>query len=304
MPNENNVLDSDEHAPVTVLEPQTDSPNNSQERSEGDLTNESSDSDHPYEGLSDHGQAVQPATLSSSNEPVLAITPPSTDLDFASWMPTGAIAPSWSDCMTTRILAGDPLPDNLDQVALDMDLGPSYNGVWQYMANSPGIGAGLESSRFPAPTVDCVAVTPQGHNSSSSPSPLAVGLNLLPIESASSSAPSYEHNIWVVPLPSRIPALPIRDRIYLAHFTSHVIHIMPGQVKFLRDMCMESEPIRTCANALAAANLANRGGKFSNDGRGHWIAMQPHHGKALGFASRGIAMIQSGSGISLACRVN
>ncbi|ENH75278.1 Transcriptional regulatory protein moc3 [Fusarium oxysporum f. sp. cubense race 1] len=94
-----------------------------------------------------------------------------------------------------------------------------------------------------------------------------------------------------------------RDRVYLAHFMSQMIDLIPGQVKCLGKMAIQSEPIRLCANALAAASLANRGGRFSNDGAGRWVPMQTHYSRALSFASRSMDTIQSSPGIFPGCRV-
>ncbi|KAM5354842.1 hypothetical protein ACJ41O_001488 [Fusarium nematophilum] len=305
----------------------TGSPNEHLERDDEDRAAESDDFGRPValdyiQGrLSDRPQGVQPAAVPPSDEPLLGITTPCTVPDIAAWMPTDAISPPWNDCMAADILEGNPFPDWLDQVALDMDLEPSYNGAWQYLIDFyPRVGHDLASSRLPASTLDPAALTSQDGHSNSSPSLPTVDLVVVnPASSATSkisdsadspatattgtSTSRYEQTIWVAPLPSRMPDMPVRDRLYLAHFTSQITNMMPGQVNYLREMAMESEPIRCCANALAAASLANRGGKFSNDGRGRWIAMQPHYSRALSFASRSMDMIHSGSGISLGCRV-
>ncbi|SCO20717.1 unnamed protein product [Fusarium fujikuroi] len=276
----------------------TDSPNN---HVEGNDVHQKQDtdldghvaSDDIHKRQPDRGQTVQPAELTPSDRPLLGLTSPSTDTDIAAWMPTGVISSSWDDYVSSDMLTGDMLQYMPDQGALDKNLEPCYNEMWCSLMESPSRVEPDSTASIPSTSTFESATGQEGQlDSVNSPSDAVT----------KTSVPILKQTIWTAPLPSSMPNIPVRDRVYLAHFMSQMIDLIPG-LKYLGKIAIQSEPIRLCANALAAANLANRGGRFSNDEAGRWVPMQTHYGRALSFASRSMDAIQSSPGIFPGCRI-
>ncbi|KAH7161838.1 hypothetical protein EDB81DRAFT_785614 [Dactylonectria macrodidyma] len=96
-----------------------------------------------------------------------------------------------------------------------------------------------------------------------------VGIFATPSEDVASSPSSNGPQLHI---PTNIP---VRQRVFLAHFAVHVLDIIPGHDGALHGLDLRIEAVRFAAMALAAANLANTEG-HKTAASGTWNTWKPN----------------------------
>ncbi|KAH8897446.1 hypothetical protein GQ53DRAFT_818714 [Thozetella sp. PMI_491] len=97
----------------------------------------------------------------------------------------------------------------------------------------------------------------------------------------------------------------VGDRIYLAHFTLHMIGVLPPQLRSLQQVATNAEPMLLAVLGLAAANMANLQGTQEHDrqGKSRWAPKDSHQKQATKLISRALHLISSDPHLSRPMRL-